>query len=112
MSTLKAASAAPATKGSAAENPQCEPGAGGWPGVPPHKKVKFDFTLETKGFLHDHKRIKPLESLQVTETCDTKNFVYDGSFTVSPVGGGDKADKDAITVSGTVTLPKAKDAKP
>jgi hypothetical protein len=36
--------------------------------------------------------------------------VIDGSYTVTPVGDDSKPDKNAIGVSGTITLPKAKDS--
>lgn len=88
--------------------PYCGPD-GGWPAVPTGKKVTFDLSIETKGFTHDHKQVQPLES--VSNSCVAGDYVTGGSFTITPVSSGDKADKNAITVSGTVTLPKAKDDK-
>jgi hypothetical protein len=88
--------------------PYCGPG-GGWHAVLPDKKVTFDLSIETKGFTHDHKQVIPLETL--ANSCVAGNPVTGGSFTITPVSSGGKADKDAITVSGTVTLPKSKDAK-
>jgi hypothetical protein len=120
-STVKAASiTGQATVQSAAESgnvaggqrrvtPSCVSG-GGWPAIPPEKKVTFDFSIETKGFTHDHKLVRPLETLN--NSCEANGFVYGGNFAVAVVNSGDKTDKTAITVSGTVNLPKAKDAKP
>jgi hypothetical protein len=72
--------------------------------------VTFDLSIETKGFTHDHKQVVPLES--TGNSCAVAaDYVTGGSFTVTPVSSGDKPDKSAITVSGTVTLPKAKDDK-
>jgi hypothetical protein len=107
--TVAAAAAAPQVAGNQAHvQPYCGPD-GGWPAVPTGKKVTFDLSIETKGFTHDHKQVVPLESL--ANSCVADSFVTGGSFTITPVSGGDKADKNAITVSGTVTLPKAKDDK-
>jgi hypothetical protein len=100
--------AANASGGASPVNPNCTAG-GGWPAVPSGKKVTFEVSVATKGFTHDHKLVTPLETLNYV--CQAADFVYGGSFKVSAVDSGDKADKNAITVSGTVTLPKAKDAK-
>lgn len=80
---------------------------GGWPGLLKGAKVTFDFSVATGGFTHDHKLVTPLDELtKVGRKCDATQLVYGGSFTVTPVAGGDKPDKTAYTVSGTITPPK------
>lgn len=75
-----------------------------WPEV--KQNVEYAFTVTPGGFKHDHKKVSAL----VNNDC-TAAEVYDGSFTVTPVvAGGDKPDKGAIGVTGTITLPKP-DAK-
>jgi len=112
QATVSAAAATPQIAGATPVKPHCDAG-GGWPAIPPNRKVTYDFAVEPGGFTHEHKLVTPLETLgKAGAKCDATRLIEDGNFTVSPVGGGGKPDKNAVTVSGTVTLPKGKDAKP
>jgi hypothetical protein len=84
--------------------PVCKASAGDyWPEV--IASVEYAFTVTSGGYKHDHKKTAKL----VDNTCNPTE-VFNGSFTVTPIGGGDKPDKGAIGVSGSITLPKPQDA--
>ena len=103
-----AATAAPAAgpfakiggKPAGAKKYACE--ADGWPGVQLKGKVTYDFNVAPGGFLHDHKRVEPI----TRDECVGGEPITGGSYTVTAVKGGDKPDKTAYTVSGTITPPK------
>jgi hypothetical protein len=80
----------------------------GWPAVRT-KKIKFEFVVTPGGFKHDHKKVTPLSEADGGK-CIVSADVLDGSYTVTPVSDESKPDKNAIGVSGTITLPKAKDS--
>ena len=94
------------TKDKSSKPPACE-ARDGWPEV--KDKVKYEFTVTPGGFKHDHKKVTPLEKEPGGE-CVASDVVIGGSYTVTPVGDDNKPDKNAIGVSGTITLPKAKDS--
>jgi len=77
----------------------------GWPEV--KESVTYEFVVTPGGFKHDHKLVRPLEELG--GKCIASIEAIDGSYTVSPVSDDSKPDKNAIGVSGSITLPKAKD---
>jgi hypothetical protein len=84
----------------------------GWPAA--HTSVKYQYSLTTAMYKHDHVD----KSGDVSACTPTGGGVTGGSFTITEVKKDDgKPDKNAITVSGTVTLPdkpkdKGKDDKP
>jgi len=77
----------------------------GWPEV--KESVVYEFAVAPGGFKHDHKLVTPLE--EIGGKCVASNDVIGGSYTVTPVSDDTKPDKNAIGVSGSITLPKAKD---
>ena len=87
--------------------PACEANDG-WPEV--KESVVYDFTVSSGGFKHDHKIVVPLEEEDKGE-CSATGIVVGGSFSVTPAGDSGKSDKDAIQVSGSITMPKAKDSE-
>jgi hypothetical protein len=112
--SIQAAAATPGGGAQEAQNlgqtpkpkpPACE-AKGGWPEV--KDSVKYDFAVTPGGFKHDHKRVTPLE--KENGQCVVSDFVIGGSYTVTPVSDDSKPDKNAIGVSGTITLPKGKDS--
>ena len=89
------------------KQPACE-AKDGWPEI--KESVEYDFAIAPAGFTHDHKKVTPLED--IGGKCVASAPVTDGSYTVTPVGDGSKPDKNAIGVSGTISLPKPKDSAP
>jgi hypothetical protein len=105
------APAARTAGGAAAKGPACKE-ADGWPEV--NDSVEYAFAVAAAGFKHDHTRVAALETIP-GGNCDGSSLgpVTGGSYTVSPIGGDGKPDKNAIGVNGTISLPKAADsAKP
>jgi hypothetical protein len=78
------------------------PRRSGWP--VPVKTVKYAYSLATVVYKHDH-----VEKTGEVGSCAARaGGVTGGSFTVTNVSEAkEKADKDAIKVSGSITLPKA-----
>lgn len=112
--TVKAAVAGANTSGTPTEllkgltpkPPACQ-AKDGWPEV--KHSVTYSLTVAPGGFKHDHKKVAPLEK-EPNGECVASDVVIGGSYTVTPVGDDSKSDKNAIGVSGTITLPKAKDS--
>ncbi len=79
----------------------------GWPGAT--HTVKYQNSLTTVVYKHDH----VAKSDDLASCTPSPDGVTDGSYTVTEVDkDAGKSDKNAITVSGTVTLPeKPKDSK-
>jgi hypothetical protein len=96
------AAATPATGATPKVHPLACPTSEGWPA--PSKVAKYSYTLKTIVYTHEHKK----QSVDLSNGCDTANgTVKDGNFTVTQVDMDDaKKDKDAITVSGEIKLPK------
>jgi hypothetical protein len=78
----------------------------GWPEV--KKSVEYSVTITPAGFKHDHKKVTPLDT---GGSCLVSPLLVGGSYTITPVGDSGKPDKDAIGVSGSITLPKPKGGK-
>jgi hypothetical protein len=108
--SITAAALTPATAvpGAARVEPYYCAAGEGWPAIRT-KKIKFEFVVTPGGFKHDHKKVTPL-SEEAGGKCVVSGDVIDGSYTVTPVGDDSKPDKNAIGVSGTITLPKPKDS--
>jgi hypothetical protein len=103
--TIQAGAAAQAAVVAVAKPSICE-AKDGWPEV--RDSVAYEFTVTSAGFKHDHKKVTPLEKEYPVGQCLVSD-VTGGNYTITPVSGDSKPDKNAIGVSGTITLPKAKD---
>jgi hypothetical protein len=115
-----AASAAPATSPLVAQeesNSNKQPGgcaAGGGFDAITTKTVTYKFDASVGGYKHVHKLVTPLISPAdpaVNFACvATSGTLSAGSYTVTPLSDTTKPDKNAIGVSGTITLPKPADS--
>jgi hypothetical protein len=74
------------------------------------KSITYKFEVGVSGYKHVHKVIEPLAG--TSYSCEAApDDLLKGSYSVTPLSDSGKPDKNAIGVSGTITLPKPDDKK-